>query len=418
MVRLPILLLLALVIAPRALAVGESCGTVSPDSREECCQNKVNDNTQDDWCQQNYPELNSPPLGSSCGTVSPDSREECCQNKANDDTQDDWCQQNYPDLYSPPGSSCGTVSPDSREECCQTKANDGTQDDWCQQNYPDLNSPPLGSSCGTVSPDSREECCLTKLNDNTQDDWCQQNYPDLYNSKDNTADYPWMALVSGPSADCAGSLIAPGYVLTAAQCVYNGSAAAPEDVSVWVGGKWHNVATVLVNQDNAQFQDFDNSKSEPSWDIAMLALEEDSDADYVALPTSDVPAMGSWVTQTAWKVPARTVETAQVNVWDGCPADFLWADQICVGGGGYLQACPDDKGAPLLQSNTQVGLASGPGCDGTADDYGAFVKLADKGVLEQITVWLNSREGTDNSGLDDNVRAWLQEANTYLYGRR
>lgn len=38
------------------------------------------------------------------------------------------------------------------------------------------------------------------------------------------------------------------------------------------------------------------------------ALEEDSDADYVALPTSDVPAMGSWVTQTAWKVPARTVE--------------------------------------------------------------------------------------------------------------
>lgn len=36
----------------------------------------------------------------------------------------------------------------------------------------------------------------------------------------------------------------------------------------------------------------------------------------------------------------------------------------------------------------------------------------------QITVWLNSREGTDNTGLDDNVRAWLQEANTYLYGRR
>lgn len=38
------------------------------------------------------------------------------------------------------------------------------------------------------------------------------------------------------------------------------------------------------------------------------ALEEDSDAAYVALPTSDIPAMGSWVDQTAWQVPARTVE--------------------------------------------------------------------------------------------------------------
>ncbi len=43
-------------------------------------------------------QLNSPPLGSSCGTVSPDSREECCLTKLNDNTQDDWCQQNYPDV--------------------------------------------------------------------------------------------------------------------------------------------------------------------------------------------------------------------------------------------------------------------------------------------------------------------------------
>lgn len=46
-------------------------------------------------------------------------------------------------------------------------------------------------------------------------------------------------------------------------------------------------------------------------------------------------------------------------------------------------------GAPLLQSSTQVGLTSGPGCDGTDSDYGAFVKLADKGVLEQV--WARAR---------------------------
>lgn len=39
----------------------------------------------------------------------------------------------------------------------------------------------------------------------------------------------------------------------------------------------------------------------------------------------------------------------------------------------------------------QVGLTSGPGCAGAASNYGAFVQLADKGVLEQITVWLQSR---------------------------
>jgi len=35
-----------------------------------------------------------------------------------------------------------------------------------------------------------------------------------------------------------------------------------------------------------------------------------------------------------------------------------------------------------------------------------------------LALWLCRREGTDNSGLDDNVRAWLVEANTYLYGKK
>jgi hypothetical protein len=31
-----------------------------------------------------------------------------------------------------------------------------------------------------------------------------------------------------------------------------------------------------------------------------------------------------------------------------------------------------------MSSNTLVGITSGPGCDGTAANYGYFVKLADK----------------------------------------
>lgn len=55
----------------------------------------------------------------------------------------------------------------------------------------------------------------------------------------------------------------------------------------------------------------------------------------------------------------------------------------------------------MLANVTQVGLASGPGCAGAAGNYGAFVRLADRGVLEQITVWLNNGGG---KGLDATVQ--------------
>lgn len=87
------------------------------------------------------------------------------------------------------------------------------------------------------------------------------------------------------------------------------------------------------------------------------------------------------------------------------------ADPAC----GLRHPRPHPAGSPAMAGNTQVGLTSGPGCDGTPQDYGYFLKLSDKGILEQITVWLNSRGGT---GLDANIQNWLIEANTYLYGRK
>lgn len=243
-----------------------------------------------------------------------------------------------------------------------------------------------------------------------------------------------------------------------------------------------------------------------------------------APPTSCGPTRSAWAGAATCR-PAPTTRVGRLG-WaafgwtvQGGERSYLWPPRVPCGPRPSRSPAPLSRrprprtaGAPLLQSNTQVGLASGPGCDGTADDYGAFVKLADKGVLEQvrglccrrlragagslrgccgptrrappchppaawglphgkqivpsrqpaapqpltgaachckaqlltgsshlrlhpaaglpahgapllcpplqITVWLNSREGTDNSGLDDNVRAWLQEANTYLYGRR
>lgn len=77
----------------------------------------------------------------------------------------------------------------------------------------------------------------------------------------------------------------------------------------------------------------------------MLELAEESGAAPARLPTADVPAPQSWILQTAWEVPQSTVQSQLINVWNGCPANYLWADQLCMGGAGFLQACAEDKGA-------------------------------------------------------------------------
>lgn len=62
---------------------------------------------------------------------------------------------------------------------------------------------------------------------------------------------------------------------------------------------------------------------------------------------------------------------------------------------------PPIPGAPILATNdTVVGLASGPGCEASASS-GPFLRLADKAVLEQLTVWLQNGGG---KGLDDAVQ--------------
>lgn len=59
--------------------------------------------------------------------------------------------------------------------------------------------------------------------------------------------------------------------------------------------------------DEAQFSEFQNPTSEPSWDVALLALAEDSTAAYARLPAAPAPAKGEWLLQTAWDVPESTV---------------------------------------------------------------------------------------------------------------
>lgn len=41
---------------------GSSCGTVNPDDTEQCCKDKIEEDEEDEWCQENYPEVRRTPL--------------------------------------------------------------------------------------------------------------------------------------------------------------------------------------------------------------------------------------------------------------------------------------------------------------------------------------------------------------------
>ena len=99
---------------------------------------------QDDM--QTRPVTPTQPMGSSCSTVSPNSREACCQKKKADGVEDKWCMENYSKPAPKPtpsmGSSCGTVNPVNREACCKKKKADGIEDKWCMDNYFNTSSNP------------------------------------------------------------------------------------------------------------------------------------------------------------------------------------------------------------------------------------------------------------------------------------
>ena len=193
--------------------------------------------------------------------------------------------------------------------------------------------------------------------------------------------YPWMtALVEGDFQFCGASLIAPGWVLTAAHCV---EGAKPDKLQVVISRE------NLTNEADGERIQVAEIRVHPSYDkdgnleydSALLRLARNSVATPITLSGSgddDLERDGAPVKVAGWGdrygllgvASTNQLQHADLSVVgdDPCREDYHAASQVCAEG--FLKdSCQGDSGGPLFATRNggtswiQVGVVSyGLGC--------------------------------------------------------
>lgn len=225
------------------------------------------------------------------------------------------------------------------------------------------------------------------------------------------SEFPWQIYLEAGDYLCGGSIISPGWVVTAAHCVRNsdGTTLSASKITITAGatnpissqGTKYSVSQVIINE-NYNSTTYDN-------DIALLKVNGPINcqycqpiklikADNVAEGATD-PGVITWI--TGWGLTNANAVTEPANlqkaqvpivsnsaataVWENIPASDIMAGYI----NGNKDACSGDSGGPMsipVSGEYRLGGIVSWGSS-KCNTYGAYTRVS------MFESWIKSKTG-------------------------